>query len=475
MKSLKDKFKIKFTMPHAYVIIISIVIITAILTWIVPAGEFTRTIDENTGQEVVIVEEFRFIPQAGVSLLSIPRRLVGGLLDTSDMMILILIAGGTFSIIIKTGFFQAFTTKLSKLFLNKEFLIIPALTTIFAFACMTQAINRFIAFAPLGVIIARSLGYDALIGVAMVLLGGAIGFSTGTFNPMTTGIAQSMAGLPLFSGLWYRLISWVVFLIVTNIYLIRYAKKIKKNPELSIVREMELEANKKAATDDKSLSSEYDHMTVRQGLVGLIMLGGFLVIVYGGAKLEYDLIDNMTIFIWMAFLSGIVGGLGINNTAKEFINGAKGLVFGSLIVGLARAISGVLADGLILDTTVYYLAQALSLVPTYARAGAMFVMQLCINGLIISGSGQAAATMPIMIPVGDIVGMTRQTVVLAFNFGDGLSNYVLPTSSAVMGFIGIVNIGYDKWIKFMWKLFLIWVVTGIVLVTIAHVINYGPF
>ncbi len=468
------KNKIKFTMPHAYVIIISIVIITAILTWVIPAGEFTRIIDEKTGQEVVVVEEFNFVPKAGVSLLSIPRRLVDGLIKTSDMMILILIAGGTFSIIIKTGFFQAFTTKLSKLFLNKEFLIIPALTTIFAFACMTQSINRFIAFAPLGVIIARSLGYDAIIGVAMILLGGGIGFSTGTFNPMTTGVAQAMAGLPLFSGFGYRFISWVVFLIVTNIYLIQYARKVKKNPELSVVKEMEIEAKKSTITND-NLMNEYEHMTIRQSLVGLVMLGGFVTIVYGGAKLKYDLIDNMTIFVWMAILSGLIGGLGINNTAKEFINGAKGLIFGSLIVGLARAISGVLADGLILDTAVYYLAQALSLVPVYARAGTMFVMQLLINGLIISGSGQAAATMPIMIPVGDIVGMTRQTVVLAFNFGDGLSNYVLPTSSAVMGFIGIVNIGYDKWIKFMWRLFLIWVVTGIILVTIAHAINYGPF
>lgn len=474
--NILEKLKIKPKMPHAYVIIISIVIFVTILTWIVPAGQFTRVVDENTGAEVVVAEEFQFVKRSGVSLLSIPKRLVEGLLQTNQLIIFILVAGGAFNIIIKTGFFQAFTAKLAKLFFNKEFLIIPAITTIFAFACTTQAISQFIGFALLGVTISRSLGYDAIIGVAMILLGGGIGFSTGTLNPSTTGIAQAMAGLPLFSGLGYRVISWVVFLIVTNAYLIQYARKIKKNPELSIVRELELEAKKLSDAEAKNFNTKEDNkLTIRQCLVGLVMLAGFVIIVYGGAKLKYGLLETMTVFVWMGILSGLVGGLGINNTTKEFINGAKDLVFGSLIVGLARAISGVLADGLILDTTVYYLAQVLSIVPAYARAGAMFVIQLCINGLIISGSGQAAATMPIMIPVGDIVGMTRQTVVLAFNFGDGFSNYILPTSSAVMGFIGIANIGYDKWIKFMWKLFLIWVVTGIVLVTIAQAINYGPF
>lgn len=475
MNSFKSRLKLSLKMPHTYVIIISIVILATLLTWIVPAGKFTRVMDERTGRTLIVAEEFEFVERAGVSILSIPERLVEGLLSVNKIIILVLVAGGAFNIIIKTGFFQAFTTKLAKLFYNKEFLIIPAFTTIFAFACMSQGVNTFIGFAPLGIIVARSLGYDAIVGVAMVCLGGAIGFSTGAFNPYTTGVAQAIAGLPLFSGLGFRLISWVVFLIVTNIYLIWYAKKVKKNPEYSVVREMEIEAqNLTDKVSDEDQNKEYK-LNKRHYLVGLVILGGFIYIVYGGWKLSYGLEQTTAIFIWMGFLSGMFGGLGINNTAKEFVNGAKNLVFGALVVGFARSISGVLSDGLILDTTVYYLAQALSMIPSYAQAGTMFIMQLLINGLVVSGSGQASVTMPIMLPVGDIIGMTRQTVVLAFNFGDGLSNYVLPTSSALMGFLGMANIGYDKWMKFMWKLFLIWTVTGTILVIIANSINYGPF
>jgi len=469
------KSKMKFKMPHTYVIIISIVIIAAMLTWLVPAGEFTRVIDENTGRTLIVADEFEFVERSGVNLLSIPERLIGGLLSVNEIIVLVLVAGGAFNIIIKTGFFQAFTAKLAKLFYNKEFLIIPAFTTIFALACMSQGVNTFIGFAPLGIIVARSLGYDAIVGCAMVCLGGAIGFSTGAFNPYTTGVAQAIAGLPLFSGLGYRLISWVVFLIVTNIYLMWYAKKVKKNPEYSVVRDMEIEAKKLSDSESESLDGQEYTLTKRHVLVGLILVGSFIAIVYGGAKLEYGLKQTSAIFMWMGFFAGLAGGLGLNNTAKEFVNGAKNLVFGALVIGFARSISGVLSDGLILDTTVYYLAQGLSMIPTHAQAGAMFIMQLVINGLVVSGSGQAAVTMPIMIPVGDIIGMTRQTVVLAFNFGDGFSNYVLPTSSALMGFLGMANIGYDKWMKFMWKLFLIWVVTGTILVIIANAINYGPF
>lgn len=475
MNTLKKKFSRHFAMPHTYVIIISIVILATMLTWIVPAGKFTRIEDEKTGRVLIVAEEFEFVERQGVSLLSIPQRLVEGLLSVNEIIILVLVAGGAFNIIIKTGFFQAFTTRLAKLFYNKEFLIIPAFTSIFAFACMSQGVNTFIGFAPLGIIVARSLGYDAIVGVGMVCLGGAIGFSTGAFNPYTTGVAQAIAGLPLFSGLGYRLISWVVFLIVTNIYLIWYAKKVKKNPECSVVREMEIEAKKISDKDRDSQNDKEYKLTKRHYLVGLVILGGFIYIVYGGWKLGYGLSQTTAIFIWMGFLGGMAGGLGVNNTAKEFVNGAKNLVFGALVVGFARSISGVLADGLILDTTVYYLAQGLSMMPSYAQAGTMFIMQLVINGLVTSGSGQASVTMPIMLPVGDIIGMTRQTVVLTFNFGDGLSNYVLPTSSALMGFLGMANIGYDKWMKFMWKLFLIWIVTGTILVIVANAINYGPF
>ena len=462
--------KKKFVFPNTYVIIILMMIVAVLLTWIIPSGEFERVKDEVSKQSIIIPGTFKYIENNPISFLQIPVYIMKGLAKASDIVFLVIIVGGAFNIIIETGMFQSFAGRLTKVFSNKEVLIIPAFSTIFALACTTMGVNTFIGFAPIAVIIARSIGYDAIVGVSMVALGGAIGFSTGTFNPFTTGVAQSIAGLPIFSGVGYRFICLVAFLIVTNIYIIWYAKKVKANPEASVVYEMEQE-NKKVEVSEK----QHDKIEGRHYLVLLIVIACFVLLVYGSQNWKWKLQENAAMFLWMGVLSGFAYGFGPSKIAEEFTKGAKKLVYGALMIGMANGISLILADGKILDTTVQYLGGLLVVLPSHAQAAGMFLMQLLINGLITSGSGQAAATMPIMLPVADIIGITKQTTVLAFNFGDGLSNYILPTSSALMGFIAMVGISYSNWMKFMWKLFLIWTVVGTVLVIVANSINYGPF
>ena len=462
--------KKKFVFPNTYVIIILMMIVAVLLTWIIPSGEFERVKDEVSKQSIIIPGTFKYIENNPISFLQIPVYIMKGLAKASDIVFLVIIVGGAFNIIIETGMFQSFAGRLTKVFSNKEVLIIPAFSTIFALACTTMGVNTFIGFAPIAVIIARSIGYDAIVGVSMVALGGAIGFSTGTFNPFTTGVAQSIAGLPIFSGVGYRFVCLVVFLIVTNIYIIWYAKKVKANPEASVVYEMEQE-NKKVEVSEK----QHDKIEGRHYLVLLIVIACFVLLVYGSQNWKWKLQENAAMFLWMGVLSGLAYGFGPSKIAEEFTKGAKKLVYGALMIGMANGISLILADGKILDTTVQYLGGLLVVLPSHAQAAGMFLMQLLINGLITSGSGQAAATMPIMLPVADIIGMTKQTAVLAFNFGDGLSNYILPTSSALMGFIAMVGISYSNWMKFMWRLFLIWTVVGAVLVIVANSINYGPF
>ena len=462
--------KKKFVFPNTYVIIILMMIVAVLLTWIIPSGEFERVKDEVSKQSIIIPGTFKYIENNPISLFKIPVYIMKGLAKASDIVFLVIIVGGAFNIIIETGMFQSFAGRLTKIFSNKEVLIIPAFSTIFALACTTMGVNTFIGFAPIAVIIARSIGYDAIVGVSMVALGGAIGFSTGTFNPFTTGVAQSLAGLPIFSGLGYRFVCLVVFLVVTNIYIIWYAKKIKANPESSVVYEMEQE-NKKIEVSEK----QHDKIEGRHYLVLLIVIACFVLLVYGSQNWKWKLQENAAMFIWMGVLSGFAYGFGPSKIAEEFTKGAKKLVYGALMIGMANGISLILTDGKILDTTVQYLGGLLVTLPSYLQAAGMFLMQLLINGLITSGSGQAAATMPIMLPVADIIGITKQTTVLAFNFGDGLSNYILPTSSALMGFIAMVGISYSNWMKFMWRLFLIWIVVGAILVIVANSINYGPF
>lgn len=464
-----EKTKKKFTVPHTYVLIFSLILIATAMTWVVPSGAFDRVKDIATGKTVIIQGTYHDIKSSPVSFIKVPLLIMKGFSSASSIIFLILIVGGAFNIIIRTGMFQGLTGKATKLFSNKEVLIIPAFTTIFALACMTMGVNTFIGFAPIAIILARSLGYDAIVGVSMVMLGGAIGFSTGTFNPFTTGVAQALAGLPMFSGLGYRFFSLIVFLIVTNWYLISYAKKIKKNPELSVVRDLELREN-----SDLKDGINYD-LTKRHLLVLAVVIGFFGLLIYGGNAWHWKLNESGAIFISMGIIGGLVYGFKPNFIANEFVEGAKKLMFGALIIGLAKTISIILTDGKILDTAVYFLGNLLTILPKSIQGIGMFVMQIFINGVLTSGSGQAAVTMPIMLPVADMINMTRQSTILAFNFGDGLCNYVIPTSSALMGFLAIANVSYSSWMKFMSKLFGIWLITGSVLIFVSTLINYGPF
>ncbi|SHI90953.1 Uncharacterized membrane protein YfcC, ion transporter superfamily [Dethiosulfatibacter aminovorans DSM 17477] len=469
-KEIKGKKLKKFSFPHTYVIIICIILLATFLTYVIPAGQYERVKDEAVGKTIVIADQFQYIDNTPVSFLDVPSKIVDSFNSSSSIIFIILIVGGAFQVIISTGVFQVFTTKLTKKFAGNENIIIPAFTTIFALACTTMGVNTFIGFAPIAIILARSMGFDAIVGVSMVMLGGAIGFSTGTLNPYSTGVAQTIAELPLFSGIGFRFASLVIYLIITNIYIIRYARKVRNNPESSIVYNLE----QKEKSEDANME-EFPDVESRHYVVLAVVVACFGLIMYGGAKWGWKTNDNSAMFIWMAVLGGFAGGMGPSRIATEFVKGAKKLVFGAMIIGIARSASIILTDGNILDTVVKSLAGALMNMPAALRAVGMFLSQIIVNCFIVSGSGQAAVTMPIMIPVADLVGVTRQTAVLAFNFGDGFSNYVLPTSSALMGMLAISNIPYDRWMKYMGKLFGLWVATGVVILLAAYVVGYGPF
>ncbi len=455
----------KFDFPHSYVIIVSLIIIAAALTWIIPSGEFDRVHIEGSKKMVVVADSFKYLDSSPVNLFEIPYKIMFGLKKYADIIFLVIIVGGAFNIIIQTGMFQAFADKLTKKFANNEIMIIPIFTIIFALACMSMGVNTFIGFAPIGIIIARSMGYDAIVGVSMVMLGGAIGFSTGTFNPFTTGVAQGIAELPLFSGFGFRLVCLFCFWIVTNMYIISYAKKVKANPSLSVVDGI-----------------DYSYLEVSDGiklykkhfLVLAVVLGCFSILIYGGLNWHWKLKESGAVFIYMGVLSGLVYGYNPSKIAKLFVEGSKKLLFGAFIVGIAGTISIILQEGKILDTAVLYLSGILANLPNYFQAVGMFWMQCITDGLVTSGSGQAAVTMPIMLPVADMLGITRQTAILGFNFGDGFTNYILPSSSALMGFLAISNIPYERWIKYMWKLYLIWIALGSVLIFTADFIKFGP-
>ncbi len=287
----------------------------------------------------------------------------------------------------------------------------------------------------------------------------------------TTVVAQNIAELPTFSGLWYRFVCFFVFYVVINVYLIRYAKRVQKNPRLSPMYDLDQQTRESDESMDLDRASE---LTGRMLVPLVLLVVSFAAIIYGSIALKWGMAEMAAIFLTYTVLADLAYGTSPNGVCKDIIEGARKMLGATFIIGMATAISTIMNDGKITYTVVHTLCDVLSGLPPVIIAPGMVVANTIINIFLTSGSGQAVAVMPILIPVADVLGVTRQTTVLAFNFGDGFCNYILPTSTALMGTLSVTNIPYDRWMRFMWKLFLIWLVTGCIMTFIAQVIHLGP-
>lgn len=460
----------KVAFPHTFIIILTMIVVAVILTWIIPAGAYDF-VKNASGRKVVDPATYRVIKSAGVNPLKIPVYIIKAFSKRIDIMMVIFMAGAAFHVITKTGALQAILAKGAKKFSDRLEVFIPLLTLIFGLICTTQGVNTFIPFAPVMVMLAMAMGLDSVTGEAIMVLGDAIGFSTGTLNMFTTVVAQNIAELPTYSGLWYRAVCFVVFYIVTNIYLIRYAKKVQKNPELSPMYELD----KLRDESESKLDLEATGKMTNKMLIPLVLFViALAVIIYGAIFLKWGMAEMAAIFLTYAVVADLIYGTSPNGVCKDIIEGSKKMIGAAFIIGMATAISTIMNDGKITHTIVHGLAEILSDMPAIAVAPGMVIANTIINVFLTSGSGQAVAVMPILIPLADVLGITRQTTILAFNFGDGFCNYILPTSTTLMGTLSVTNIPYDRWMSFMWKLFIIWQITGCVLVFIAQLIHLGP-
>lgn len=331
MEQKKKNFKV----PHSLVIIAFIVLFAAVMTWIIPAGAYER-VENALGMKVIDPNSFTYVEKNPIMPWEIPNFFMEGYMDTASLIFLILFSGAAFEVITSSGALQSLVGSIVRKFDSKEAIFIPLLTLVFGLICTTQGVNMFIGFAPVMVMIATAMGFDAITGVAIILLGGAVGFSTGTLNISTTIVAQKIAEVPLYSGIYYRAFSFVVFYIVTNIYLVRYAKKIKKNPELSPMYDI----SSKEIQDFKEEENKHIPMDLRKWLVIATLFITLGVIVYGGIKLKWKLEQNAVAFIWMAIIAGICAGYGPSRIAKCFVDGAKKMIGAALIIGMAFRFPG---------------------------------------------------------------------------------------------------------------------------------------
>lgn len=469
--NLKGKSKV-VNMPHTYVLLISIMIIMAVLTYVIPAGEYVREVDEATKRTVVDPNSFQWIENSPVNLFGVFKAIPKGMVDGATITFFIFLVAGSFQIITSTGAIEAGIYKIAKVLKGKEHLLIPIFMIAFSFTGAFMGFSEEnMIFIPIAIALARALGYDALVGMSLITIGGACGFYSAMMNPFTVGVAQGIAELPMFSGIGLRFVVWIVLLVVSISYVMLYAKKVRKNPELSLVADLE----KAERHENKMDLNEHIELKTNHILVFLTLIIGFAFIVYGVYKFEWYINEIAAVFLMMGVISGLISKFSPNQMAKEFVVGARGIVFGALVVGLARGILVVMQQGKILDTIIYQLASILVVLPKSLAAVGMYIVQIIINFFMPSGSGQAAATMPIMIPLADILGITRQTAVMAFQFGDGFSDSIIPTASSLMATLSLAHISYDKWIKYLGKLMLIWLSIGAIFIVIANAISYGPF
>lgn len=465
MNEKKKKFKV----PHTYVILSLVILIAAVCTYFIPAGQYDRV--EVNGRSVIDASSYHTVDANPVGFFDLFKAIPQGFQDGAQVIFFIFIVAGCFNIVMATGAIERGIGKLAYATRGKEKLLIPIVLTIFALMGATFGINEEgIIFVPVGIALARALGYDSIVGMSMVTLGAAIGFSSGIMNPFTVGVAQGIAELPLFSGFGLRIAVWVVMLIITAIYVMRYAKKVKDNPKLSYVADLE-----KEESEIKIDLEKLEDLTKRDWLVLAEVIVCFGILIWGVFKYGWYLTEIFALFVIMGIGAGILGGFGPSKIATEFVNGARSIVFGALVVGLARTILVVMTDGMIIDSVIRSLSAAISHLPKSIAAVGMMLVQAFINFFIPSRSGQAAATMPLMTPLADVLGLTRQTAVMAFHFGDGFTNSIIPTSSVLMGSLSVAKIPYERWLKYIAPLMGIWIGACAIFMVIATLINYGPY
>lgn len=461
----KDLKKKKWEFPDTYVIVFAVLLLAVAATYIVPAGTFDRI--ENDGITTIVSGTYENVESAPAGFMDIFMSVQTGMVESAGLIFLVLFAGGMFEIINKSGAIHTGIYSAIDRMRGKEFLLIATIIILFALGGAVGALaNSVIPFVAIGVLLVKALKLDAIVAVAITFNAAFIGFSAGFLNPYTVGVAHNISELPLFSGMTFRLIAFVLLVGVTIWYTWRYCRKILNDPSRSLI-------GIEAGGEDKLNFDET--FTSRHKMILLWTAAALIFFVFAVVKFQWTTDHMAAFFVIIGLVAGIIAGMNYNTIAITFLEGCKNLVYGALIIGLARAVLVIMENGQILDTLVNALSQPLSALPPVATAIGMFVMNSVFNFFVPSGSGQAAIMMPIQTPLADMIGITRQVSVMAFQFGDGFSNVLFPTSGPLMASLAVAGVSWIKWAKWFFPLFLIWTGIAFVLLTVAVLINLGPF
>lgn len=439
--------KKKREMPHILVILLVMIVLATICTWIVPAGSYARVLDEASGRQVIDPASFQYLARTPVGPFKMFVCLEEGLISAANITFLIFCAFSSLYLLEKTGAIDAAIAQIVRK--TKDH---PQSANVFIIAIMialsiwgstgTMSYEEIIAFIPIFVAVSIALGYDAMVGVAISVVPVGVGFASATVNPFTIGVAQTIAELPLFSGLGYRILILAVMTLLTIAYVMRYASKVKKDPTKSLTYGIDYSD---LAVDEARLNTE---MTLERKLSLVFLLVGIVIMGWGLITQGWYINEVAAIFMILAIAVGLVNHWSANKIAATFVEGLSKGVLSAVIVGVARTVLTIMSAGNIIDTLIHGCVSLIQGLSLYASGVGMLVFQTLLNLLIPSGSGQATVSMPIMTPIADLIGMNRQIAVLIFQFGDGFSNLLWPTSFMVIA-CAMAKIPLNKYYKWL--------------------------
>ncbi|HLP58415.1 MAG TPA: hypothetical protein VK186_06280 [Candidatus Deferrimicrobium sp.] len=470
----KEKKGKTFKLPHTLVLIYMMVITVYALSWVVPSGEFQREekVIEGTTRNIPVPGSFRYIEKKTVGPEALLLATIQGFRDGAEIIAFLFVISGAFMVIQKTGTIDMAIKRMADAFAARprfQNLVIPVLMVVFSlagaiFGMCEETIPFILVFIPLAI----SMGYDSIVGVSIPFLGAAAGFAAAFFNPFTVGIAQGLSGLPIYSGLTYRLLVWVIGTVVIITFVMLYARKVKKNPKSSPVYELD----RHWVHHTESNRIDTSKWSWRNSTILAVFGIGIVILILGVLVEKWYIMPIAALFLALGIVSGFLGRMTASEIAADFVSGAKDMMNVAFIIACGRALLAVAQDGKIMDTLLFYASNMISGFPRIMVAQMMFATQSAINFFIHSGTAQATLTMPIMAPLSDLVGVTRQTAVLAFQLCEFV-NPILPTSGVTMAVLGVAKIPWEKWAKWFLPLMIILIILSFILLIPPVLLNWN--
>ena len=463
-----------FRVPHVYVMVFILLVFVALMTYVLPTGAYERYTDEVSGRTLVAAGSYTVTEASPVSLLGVFQAIPRGMSAAADIIFFVFVVGGAFGVLNATGVIELGIHHSMQRLQRAACWLIPVLMVLFSvLGGFLGVVESAIAFVPVCVLLARAMGYDALTGFALVMVGCMAGFAAGAMNMWSTGVAQSIAQLPLFSGLAFRLVLHVLFLLAGILYVLRYARRVKRDAHQSLVYELEVRHRDK---QEKRADAPPAEFTRRKQVVLALLILGIVALLLVTIALRWSQGYQVAgLLLLIAVVVGLADGQSPSEVAGHFVQGAREMTMGALVIGLARAMLVIMEQGQVADTLLYAASNLLGHFSPVVAVLLLFFLQFLLSFVLSTGSVQASTTMPLMVPLADLIGLSRQSAVVALQLGNGLGGLLWPTAGPLMAGLSIAEIPYLTWLRWIAPLLGVLAALSAAALGVCALLPLGPF